>query len=124
MCNKCNISVFLIVPCVDVFILHVFSYPVFPVVYCHTVCVSELKLQLQSSFELDSTPEEEQRSPSPDSPVVSVPDQLVAPADAEQKTPVNEVPHMASPGLPADLVLNSNCPLSETLRDLRLETLG
>ncbi|XP_041797729.1 mitogen-activated protein kinase kinase kinase 5 [Chelmon rostratus] len=89
-----------------------------------TVLLPELKLQLQSSFEIeDSTPEEEQCA-DPDTPVVTVPDQLVAPADTQQTTPVNEVPLSASPNYPADLVLNPDCPLSEKLRDLRLETIG
>ncbi|XP_076594261.1 mitogen-activated protein kinase kinase kinase 5 [Chaetodon auriga] len=88
-----------------------------------TVLLPELKLQLQSSFEIeDSTPEEEQCA-DPDTPIVKVPDQLEAPAYMQQ-TPNSEVPLSASPNYPADLVLNPECPLSEKLRDLRLETIG
>lgn len=85
--------------------------------------VSELKLQLQSSFEVEDSSPEEQRT-SPDTPVVLVPDQLVAPADTQQMTPIQENVHTGRPHYPTDLVLDSNCPLSETLRNLRLETLG
>lgn len=86
--------------------------------------VSALKLQLQSSFEMeDSNPEEQ--STSPDTPVVVVaPDQLVAPADAQQITPMQENVQTGSPNYPMDVFLDINCPLSETLRNLRLETLG
>lgn len=84
------------------------------------LCVSELKLQLQSSFELeDSSPEEQ--CTSPDTPL---PDKLVVPADMQQKTPTNENPLTASPNYLMDLVVNTSCPLSEKLRDLRLETIG
>lgn len=82
--------------------------------------VSELKIQLQSSFEVEDSNPEEQRT-SPDTPVVLVPDQLVAPADT-QMTPTQENVQTGRPNYPIDL--DSNCPLSETLRNLRLETLG
>lgn len=85
--------------------------------------VSELKLQLQSSFEVEDSNPEEQRT-SPDTPVVLVPDQLVAPADTQQITPTQENVQTGRPNYPIDLVVDSNCPLSETLRNLRLETLG
>lgn len=85
--------------------------------------VSELKLQLQSSFEVEDGNPEEQRT-SPDTPVVLVPNQLVAPADTQQITPTQENVQTGRPDYPIDLVLDSNCPLSETLRNLRLETLG
>lgn len=69
----------------------------------------------------DSIPEEQ--SASPDTPVVVVaPDQLVAPGDAQQIRPIQE--NVQSPNYPIDAVLDTNCPLSETLRNLRLETLG
>ncbi|XP_044064373.1 mitogen-activated protein kinase kinase kinase 5 isoform X3 [Siniperca chuatsi] len=87
-----------------------------------TVLLPELKLQLQSSFEIeDSTPEE--LCADPDTPVGLGPDQLEAPADT-QTTPTNEILPTASPNCPTDRVLNTNCPLSEKLRDLRLETRG
>ncbi|XP_042345774.1 mitogen-activated protein kinase kinase kinase 5 isoform X2 [Plectropomus leopardus] len=86
-----------------------------------TVLLPELKLQLQSSFEIeDSTPEE--LPADPDTPVVTVPDQLWAPADTQQTASVHEILPTVSPSSPTELVLNSNCPLSEKLRDLRLET--
>lgn len=88
-----------------------------------TLYALELKLQLQSSFEVEDSNPEEQRT-SPDTPVVPVPDQLVALADTQQMTPTQETVHTGRPDYPIDLVLGSNCPLSETLRNLRLETLG
>ncbi|KAM9353855.1 mitogen-activated protein kinase kinase kinase 5 [Symphorus nematophorus] len=88
-----------------------------------TVLLPELKLQLQSSFEMeDSTPEEQ--SADPDTPVVLVPDQQVVLTDPQETTPINEIPLPPSPSYPIDLVLSTNCPLSEKLRDLRLETRG
>ncbi|TNN02170.1 hypothetical protein fugu_009657 [Takifugu bimaculatus] len=87
-----------------------------------TVLLPQLKLQLQSSFEVEDSNPEEQRT-SPDTPVVLVPDQLVAPADT-QMTPTQENVQTGRPNYPIDLDLDSNCPLSETLRNLRLETLG
>lgn len=88
------------------------------------VYVSALKLQLQSSFEMeDSNPEEQ--STSPDTPVVAVAsDQLVAPADTQQITPIQENAPTGSPSYPIDVFFDTNCHLSETLRNLRLETLG
>ncbi|KAM6910528.1 mitogen-activated protein kinase kinase kinase 5 [Xenentodon cancila] len=86
-----------------------------------TVLLPELKLHLQSSFEIeDSTPEEQPANP--DTPVVLIPDQLVAPADAQQPAPTNDIAPVASPTSPAVFILNSNRPLSEKLRDLRIET--
>lgn len=70
----------------------------------------------------DSNPEEQ--STSPDTPVVVAPDQLVAPADAQQITPIQENVQTGSPNYPIDVFLDTNCPFSETLRNLRLETLG
>ncbi|XP_039974105.1 mitogen-activated protein kinase kinase kinase 5 isoform X2 [Xiphias gladius] len=86
-----------------------------------TVLLPELKLQLQSSFEMeDSSPEEQ--SADPDTPVVLVPDQVGAPADLQQSAPSNEITPTADLQFPTDLVLNSTCTLSEKLRDLRLGT--
>lgn len=93
-------------------------FPLFP---------SELKLQLQSSFEMeDGTPEEQCADPdTPDTPIgLLLCDQQAASEDSLDKTPINEIPYAPSPNLPADLVLNPNCPLSEKLRELRLETRG
>ena len=74
----------------------------------------------------DSTPEEQCADPdTPDTPVgLLLCDQQAASEDALDKTPINEIPYAPSPNLPADLVLNPNCPLSEKLRELRLETRG
>lgn len=85
-------------------------------------CLSELKLQLQCSFEIeDGTPEDQ--CADPDTPVALVPDQLVAPEDAqEETTPTNEILPTAHPSCPTDPNLNTNCPLSDKLKDLRLET--
>ncbi|XP_019122694.2 mitogen-activated protein kinase kinase kinase 5 [Larimichthys crocea] len=86
-----------------------------------TVLLPELKLQLQSSFEVeDSTPEEQ--CADPDTPVLLVPGQLGVPEDTQQTTPTNEMMLTTSPTYPTEL--NTNCPLSEKLRDLRLETRG
>ncbi|XP_041649487.1 mitogen-activated protein kinase kinase kinase 5 [Cheilinus undulatus] len=86
-----------------------------------TVLLPELKIQLQSSFEIeDSTPEEQ--SADLDTPVALVPDQQVAPADSQSTASIHEFLPTDSPNSPTDLVLSSSCPLSEKLRDLRLET--
>ncbi|XP_056237687.1 mitogen-activated protein kinase kinase kinase 5 [Seriola aureovittata] len=86
-----------------------------------TVLLPELKIQLQSSFEIeDSIPEE--LSPDPDTPIVPVPDQLGALADLQQTAPIRDIMPAADPHSPTDLVFNTSCPLSENLRDLRLET--
>ncbi|KAA8591771.1 hypothetical protein FQN60_017145, partial [Etheostoma spectabile] len=86
-----------------------------------TVLLPALKLQLQSSFETeDNTPDEQ--CADPDTPVVIVPDQVFAPADTEQTASLCETLPTASPNSPTDLFLNSNCPLSEQLRDLRVNT--
>ncbi|XP_073340974.1 mitogen-activated protein kinase kinase kinase 5 [Pagrus major] len=88
-----------------------------------TVLLPELKLQLQSSFEMeDSSPEEQCNDP--DTPVGLICDQQVASEDTQDKTPINEIPFAPSPNYAADLILNPNCPLSEKLRELRLETRG
>lgn len=87
------------------------------------LCFSELKVQLQSSFEVEDSSLEEQYA-GPDTPVALVPDQLVAPANTQQTTPTPEDPLTISQDYPADLVLNTNCPLSKQLRELRLETIG
>ncbi|KAM9852411.1 mitogen-activated protein kinase kinase kinase 5 [Aulostomus maculatus] len=81
-----------------------------------TVLLPELKIQLQSSFEIeDSTPEE--LPTSPDTPVVIVPAQPAEHTDIQQLASINRTLR-----LPADLALNANYPLSETLRELRQET--
>ncbi|XP_071326030.1 mitogen-activated protein kinase kinase kinase 5 [Trachinotus anak] len=86
-----------------------------------TVLLPELKIQLQSSFEIeDSIPEDQ--SADPDTPIVPVPDQLGAPGDLLQTAPIREITPTADPHSPTDLVFNTSCPLSESLRDLRLET--
>lgn len=66
----------------------------------------------------------EEQCTSPDTPVVFVPDQLVAPANAQEMTPTKENVQTGRPNYPIGLVLDTNCPLSDTLRNLRLETLG
>ncbi|XP_071392057.1 mitogen-activated protein kinase kinase kinase 5 [Centroberyx affinis] len=86
-----------------------------------TVLLPELKLQLQSSFEIeDSTPEEQPGES--EAPVVPPSDQLVVPTDTQQTEPINEVPATARASSPEDLTLINNCSLSDELRDLRLET--
>lgn len=83
-------------------------------------CLSELKLQLQSSFETEeSSPEREQRPSELVKllPAVFSDDQVVAPANTETIEEVSE-----SPCLPNGLQYNTNCPLSQELRDQRLET--
>lgn len=83
--------------------------------------LSELKLQLQSSFETEDSTSEEQYA-DPDTPVVIVPDQLFEPGDTQQTTSISEILPTASPNSPPELVPNSSCPLSEELIGLRLET--
>ncbi|KAL3980431.1 plectin [Sarotherodon galilaeus] len=85
-----------------------------------TVLLPELKLHLQSSFESEDNTSEELFA-DPDTPVALVPDQLVAPAYTQQPAPANNVLLRANPK-PADFNLNTNWPLREDLRDLRLET--
>ncbi|KAM4600477.1 mitogen-activated protein kinase kinase kinase 5 isoform 2-T2 [Polymixia lowei] len=87
-----------------------------------TVLLPELKIQLQSSFEIEDTAPENEQPGEPEPPVVLSSDQVVAPADAEETEPVDEVPAAIHPGSPTDLPLINNSPLSEELRDLRLET--
>ncbi|XP_026173435.1 mitogen-activated protein kinase kinase kinase 5 [Mastacembelus armatus] len=86
-----------------------------------TVLLPELKLQLQSSFEIEDSIYEEQ-SADPDTPVVLVPDQPEAPADTQQTAPINETQPSVIPKAPIDLVLSNNCPLSQQLRAVREET--
>uniref|UniRef100_A0A8C7TPA4 mitogen-activated protein kinase kinase kinase n=1 Tax=Oncorhynchus mykiss TaxID=8022 RepID=A0A8C7TPA4_ONCMY len=85
-----------------------------------TVLLPELKLQLQSSFETEESSPEREQQPSELAellPAVLSDDQVAAPADTE---PIEEVSE--SPCLPNGLQYNTNCPLSQELRDLRLET--
>ncbi|XP_053289085.1 mitogen-activated protein kinase kinase kinase 5 isoform X1 [Pleuronectes platessa] len=84
------------------------------------VLLPELKIHLQSSFENDCTAEE--LSSDPDTPVLLVPDQLEAPAYLEETEEINDITPTADRFSPTDLVLRTNCPLSEKLRELRLET--
>ncbi|TNN89086.1 Mitogen-activated protein kinase kinase kinase 5 [Liparis tanakae] len=86
-----------------------------------TVLLPELKLQLQSSFETEDGASEEQYA-DPDTPVNIVPERLFETGDTQQTTSIYEVPPTASPDSPAELVINSSCPLSEELIGLRLET--
>ncbi|XP_026227916.1 mitogen-activated protein kinase kinase kinase 5 [Anabas testudineus] len=87
-----------------------------------TVLLPELKLQLQSSFEIeDSTPEEQ--SADLDTPVVLVPDQLGAQADTLHQAPLNEIKLAAGPNSAIDVILNTNNALSEEVRNLRQETI-
>ncbi|XP_069393098.1 mitogen-activated protein kinase kinase kinase 5 [Paralichthys olivaceus] len=86
-----------------------------------SVLLPELKLQLQSSFENeDSTVEELAAEPS--TPVVLVPGELEMLADQEETEAINDITPTADPHSLTDLVLSTSCPLSEKLRDLRLET--
>lgn len=66
----------------------------------------------------DSSPEEHYTCP--DTPV----DEPIASAEIQQTTPTQENLLAVGPNYPLDLVLNATCPLSEKLRDLRLETMG
>nr|XP_057908796.1 mitogen-activated protein kinase kinase kinase 5 isoform X1 [Doryrhamphus excisus] len=75
-----------------------------------TVLLPELKLQLQSSFETeDSTPEEQ--------PPVPNGNLLNETPHSDQSESVDEAVLATS-----DSLLDSNCPLSDELRDLRIET--
>lgn len=86
-----------------------------------TVLLPELKLHLQSSFEMEESIPEEQ-SVDPETPVVLVPDHLVAPADSEQTETQDENGTTASINSPDEVFLYRNCTLSEKLRDMRVET--
>lgn len=86
------------------------------------VFVLELKLQLQSSFEVEESCPEEQCD-DPDTPVVFLPDQLGALAEPQQTAPTQENQHSGSPNCPVDHILNTSCPLTDKLRDLRLESM-
>lgn len=82
---------------------------------------TELKLQLQSSFENeDSTPEEQIDDPA--TPVVLFSDQQGAVADRQESVSVIDVSPVAAAHSPTDLVISVSFPLSEKLRQLRLET--
>lgn len=81
-----------------------------------TVLLPELRLQLQSSFETEDGSPEEQLA-DPDTPVILVPHQQEVYIDSQHTATVN-----GDPSSPPDPVLNTNCPLSETLKKLRLET--
>ncbi|XP_061814603.2 mitogen-activated protein kinase kinase kinase 5 [Nerophis lumbriciformis] len=72
-----------------------------------TVLLPELKLQLQSSFEGEENTPEEQQPLLPDS----------HPTQSDQSTPVDETRSQ-----PTKAILDSQCPLSDELRDLRIET--
>uniref|UniRef100_A0A3Q2Q326 Mitogen-activated protein kinase kinase kinase 6 n=1 Tax=Fundulus heteroclitus TaxID=8078 RepID=A0A3Q2Q326_FUNHE len=86
-----------------------------------TVLLPELKLHLQSSFEMeDSIPEEQ--SVDPDTPVVVVPDQVMEPTDTQQAVPGKENGTTVSLRSSAEVLLNRKCPLSDKLGDMRVET--
>ncbi|XP_043973999.1 mitogen-activated protein kinase kinase kinase 5 isoform X1 [Gambusia affinis] len=86
-----------------------------------TVLLPELKLQLQLSFETeDSIPEEQ--SVNPDTPVVLVPDQPMAPIDNQQAETGNENGTAARLGPPDEVLFNRNSTLSEKLKHMRVET--
>ncbi|XP_015230026.1 PREDICTED: mitogen-activated protein kinase kinase kinase 5-like [Cyprinodon variegatus] len=86
-----------------------------------TVLLPELKLHLQSSFEMeDSIPEEQ--SVDPDTPIVLDPDQAVAPRDTQEAENGNENGTTGSPNSLEEVFIDSNRPLSEKLKDLRVET--
>lgn len=79
---------------------------------------SELKIQLQSSFETEDGTLEE---PPADTDGGRHEEEEVAAAAVERR-PSESVDKIPAPPRPADAILNSNCPLSDELRDLRLET--
>ncbi|XP_029928607.1 mitogen-activated protein kinase kinase kinase 5 [Myripristis murdjan] len=90
-----------------------------------TVLLPELKLQLQSSFEIeDSAPNKEEPSEA-ESPVVTPFNQVVTPPGTPP-TPhiesINEMTPTAGPSYPTNLTLVNSWPLSDELRDLRQET--
>lgn len=73
------------------------------------------------SFETeDSIPEEQ--SVNPDTPVVLVPDQPMAPIDNQQAETGNENGTAARLGPPDEVLFNRNSTLSEKLKDMRVET--
>ncbi|KAK7893478.1 hypothetical protein WMY93_022630 [Mugilogobius chulae] len=77
-----------------------------------TVLLPELKLQLQSSFEVeDGSPEEQPEDLK--TPVIAVPDQQELQFDHQRAAISNEIPNPPS---------DPNCPLSQSLKELRLET--
>ncbi|XP_072249938.1 mitogen-activated protein kinase kinase kinase 5 [Leuresthes tenuis] len=79
-----------------------------------TILLPELKLQLQSSFEIEESTQEEEPA-DPDTPVVLHPDLPMAPAESN----MNETVPSLSPNFPADII---SFPLREKLIDLRIET--
>ncbi|XP_029959193.1 mitogen-activated protein kinase kinase kinase 5 [Salarias fasciatus] len=83
-----------------------------------TVLLPELKIQLQSSFEMEENTQGEP-SPDPDTPIVLVPDQPMVLTDTHSTT---DLLSASSPNSPTDLVITTNSPLSEKLRDMRVET--
>ncbi|XP_017279278.1 mitogen-activated protein kinase kinase kinase 5 [Kryptolebias marmoratus] len=86
-----------------------------------TVLLPELKQHLQSSFETeDLTPDKQPADLGP--PVVSDPDQLVEPADAQPALLVYGNGSTASSNSPTDVIFISTSPISEKLRDMRKET--
>lgn len=117
-CIKCALLIYTWFPCGLLF--HCLCFNPF----LHSPpCASELKLQLQSSFEIeDSSPEEHYACP--DTPVAVVPDKPMSSLEIQETTPTQENPLAVGPNYPLDLVLNATCPLSEKLRNLRLETVG
>ncbi|XP_072317039.1 mitogen-activated protein kinase kinase kinase 5 [Eucyclogobius newberryi] len=77
-----------------------------------TVLLPELKLQLQSSFEAeDCSPEEQPEDLN--TPVISITDQQGVQFDYHHTATFNRIPSPPSV---------QNCPLSESLRELRVET--
>ncbi|XP_055359168.1 mitogen-activated protein kinase kinase kinase 5 isoform X2 [Betta splendens] len=85
-----------------------------------TVLLPELKLQLQSSFEIEDGTLEEQPADL-NTPVVVVPDQMRAPASNYHLPPISEL-KPTGPDLPMDVILSTNNTLNEEVRNLRQET--
>ncbi|XP_036072030.1 mitogen-activated protein kinase kinase kinase 5 isoform X1 [Oryzias melastigma] len=87
-----------------------------------TVLLPELKIQLQSSFEMEDSPLEDLPA-DPDTPVVLNPDQLVEPDDSQQAATKKDNNLLTiNLSSPTHIILDGNCALSDKLRDLRLET--
>ncbi|XP_076008745.1 mitogen-activated protein kinase kinase kinase 5 [Genypterus blacodes] len=85
-----------------------------------TVLLPELKLQLQSSFEMDDSTTEEQAGDL--ETAVPALDQAGASTDSPLMTPINEIPSSIGLPCPLQLTLPTSCSLSQELTDLRLET--
>lgn len=81
---------------------------------------SELKIQLQSSFETEDGTLEE--PPAGTDGGRHEEEEEEEEAAAVERRPSESVDKIPAPPRPADAILNSNCPLSDELRDLRLET--